>query len=101
MFDGEISIASTRIQNSQVVPGIGQCSGIAGIKLQHALETFACIVGFLLLQVGAAQAVESFGALRIVLEGSLEKSLGLFEIAAFEKNETQGKMVARKVIGFA
>src|ERR1700688_1581285 len=101
MLDGQIGVAFTRMQNSQVVPGIGQCAGIAGMKLQYALKTLPCIVALLLLQVCAAQAIESFGALRVVLEGLLEKSLGLFEIAAFEKNETQGKIVSRKVIGFA
>src|SRR6266436_4145720 len=101
MLDGKISVASARMQNSQVVPGIGQCAGIAGMKLQYALKIFPCIVGLLLLQVGAAQAIESFGALRVVLEGLLEKSLGLFEIAAFEKHKAQGKIVSRKVVGFA
>src|SRR5258708_5227519 len=99
MLDGEIGVAFTRSQNSQVVPGIGQGAGIAGRKFEHALKAFPCIVGFLLLQVGAAQAIESFGALRVVLEGLLEKSLRLFEIAVFEKNEAQGKIVSRKVKG--
>src|SRR6267154_5950278 len=101
MFDGKISVAAARSQNSQVVPGVGQCAGIVGMKLQHALKTLACRVGLLLLQVGAAQAVEGFGALRVVLEGLLEKSLGLFEIAAFEKHKAQGKIVSRKAIGLA
>src|SRR5258708_29226574 len=101
MLDGEIGVASTRIQNSQVVPGIGQGAGIAGMKFENALKAFACRVGLLLLQVGAAQAIESFGALRVVLEGLLEKSLGLFEIAAFEKHKTQGKVVSHKVKGLA
>src|SRR5260370_35313632 len=71
------------------------------MKLQHALKTFACRVGLLLLQVGAAQAIEGFGALRVVLAGLLEKRVGLFERAAYEKHKAQGKIVSRKVIGLA
>src|SRR6266481_8122738 len=92
MLDGEIGFAFTRGQDSKIVPGIGQCAGIAGMKLQNALETFASVAGLLLLQVGAAKAIESFGAFRVVLEGLLEIRFCLSEIAAFEKYETKGEI---------
>src|ERR1700758_5267235 len=99
MLNSKIGVAFSRGQDSQIVQGVGQCSGIAGMKLQNALETFAGIAGLLLLQVRTAESVEGFGAFRVVLEGLLEIKLSLFEVATIEKDEAQGKIVTRKVEG--
>src|SRR6266849_2165144 len=86
---------------SSFIPGVGGRAGIAGMKLESTLKTFAGLIGLLLLQVGTAKAVEGFGAFRIVLEGLLEKYLRLFEMAAFEEDETKGKIISPKVVRLA
>ena len=65
-----VGAAFPRGQQTEVVPGICQCVGIAGTKFERAFKTFPGFRGLLLIQIDTSHAIERLGARRIVAQGN-------------------------------
>ena len=73
-------------EQSEIVPGIGQRLGIAGIESCGTLKAFSCFDNLVLFQIHAAQAVERLGTRRIIAKRALERRAGLFVIPTLKEN---------------
>ena len=87
--DGRGGVPFPGRQNSQIIPGVWQRPGVAGVQLNRALKTFARFFGFSLLQIDASQPIERLGARGIILQREAEKGFGLVGIASFVENRAK------------
>src|SRR5580658_1439441 len=59
-------------QQAEIIPGVCQSVGIAGAQFERAFKARARLCRLLLVQIDASDAIERFGAGRIVAQSNLE-----------------------------